>query len=127
MSKHLIDELKRPELLNRIGDNIVAFNFIEDLDVFAQIAKLKLQGVAKFVKERYKADLEFEDEKTALTAIAKASDKKNGGRGMLNIIETKIINPLSEFVFINSNRVKGRKIKVKCYQGKGVCFGFDID
>lgn len=127
VSKHFIDELKRPELLNRIGDNIVAFNFIEDFDVFAQIAKLKLQGVAKFVKERYKADLEFEDEKTALTAIAKASDKKNGGRGMLNIIETKIINPLSEFVFINSNRVKGRKIKVKCYQGKGVCFGFDID
>ena len=40
---HFIKVLRRPELLNRIGDNIVAFNFIDDPDVFTKIAKLKFK------------------------------------------------------------------------------------
>ena len=55
-------DIERPELLNRIGDNIVAFNFIKDSSVFVQIAKAKFNPVIKFMKERYKADLIFENE-----------------------------------------------------------------
>jgi len=34
-------DIERPELLNRIGDNIVVFNFIKESSVFIQIAKSK--------------------------------------------------------------------------------------
>ena len=50
--KHFINKLKRPELLNRIGDNIVAFNFIMDNKFLIQIARTKLGPLKEFLKEK---------------------------------------------------------------------------
>lgn len=61
VQKHFIEKLGRPELLNRIGDNIVAFNFIEDQAVFTDIAKLKFKTIEDFVEERYGAKIVFEN------------------------------------------------------------------
>lgn len=127
---HFTQQLKRPELLNRIGDNIVAFNFIDDPKVFSSIAKSKFKGVIDFVKERYRADLVFDDEEDAFNEIAKASNKQNGGRGMLNVMENKIIDPLSLFIFDNVEYLKGRRIIIKLKRndkGKPDRFDFDLD
>ena len=90
---HFIKELGRPELLNRIGDNIVVFNFIDDPSVFTQIAKLKFKTIQDFVSERYGAKIVFENEDEIFMAIGKKAGKQNGGRGLLNVMETVIINP----------------------------------
>ena len=112
VKEHFVKELKRPELLNRIGDNIVAFNFISDSNVFIQIAKAKFVAVENFVKEKYKASLEFEDENEAFKFIAEKAGVANGGRGLLNTIETYIVNPLAEWIFMRSDDVEGRRIKI---------------
>ena len=112
VKEHFVKELKRPELLNRIGDNIVAFNFISDSNVFVQIAKAKFAAVENFVKEKYKASLEFEDENEAFKFIAEKAGVANGGRGLLNTIETYIVNPLAEWIFMRSDIVEGRRIKI---------------
>ncbi|MCR5620385.1 MAG: AAA family ATPase [Treponema sp.] len=109
---HFVKELKRPELLNRIGDNIVAFNFISDPNVFIQIAKAKFIAVENFVKEKYKATLVFDNEAESFAFIAERSGIANGGRGLLNTIETYIVNPLSEWIFMRSDGVEGRRIKI---------------
>lgn len=101
VKEHFVDGLGRPELLNRIGDNIVAFNFIDNLEVFTEIAKIKFKAVENFVKERYKAALVFEDEDMAFKVIAEKAGVANGGRGILNIIESTLVNPLSNFIFDN--------------------------
>lgn len=113
VQSHFVDVLGRPELLNRIGDNIVAFNFIDDPKVFMQIAKVKFKAIEDFVQERYGATLEFEDEEAAFSAIGKKAGKQNGGRGLLNIMETVIVNPLAEFIFDRTGMLTRRKIVVK--------------
>lgn len=113
VKNHFINNLGRPELLNRIGDNIVAFNFIDNPDVFTQIAKVKFKTVKDFVKDRYKATLVFENEQEAFLAIGNKAGKENGGRGLLNLMETVIVNPLSEFIFERSTMLTNRKIIIK--------------
>lgn len=110
---HFVNVLKRPEILNRIGDNVVAFNFINDPTVFSQIAKTKTAPLVNMMKEKYKATLKFQNEDEIFAIIAEKSDKRNGGRGVLNVIETEITNPLSDFVFENMDDLKGRTIVVK--------------
>ena len=100
-------------MLNRIGDNIVAFNFIDDPDVFTKIAKLKFKTIENFVEERYGAKIDFEDEDKIFASIGKKAGKQNGGRGLLNVMETVIINPLSEFIFERSDMLRSRKIIIK--------------
>ena len=113
VQKHFIEELGRPELLNRIGDNIVVFNFIDDPKVFTQIAKLKFKIIKDFVEERYGAQIIFENEDEIFASIGKKAGKQNGGRGLLNVMETVIINPLSEFIFERLDLLRNRQIVIK--------------
>lgn len=113
VQEHFINTLGRPELLNRIGDNIVAFNFIDKPEVFTKIAKIKFKPTQDWVKERYKATIVFDNEEAAFMAIAKKAGKQNGGRGLLNVMETVIINPLAEFIFERSDLITNRKIVIK--------------
>ena len=112
VKNHFVNELKRPELLNRIGDNIVPFNFINDRSVFVSIAKAKMAPMINFVKEHYQATLRFEDEDKIFGSIAAASDARNGGRGLLNVIESRIVNRLADFVFEHADELQGRTIVV---------------
>lgn len=110
--KHFNEELKRPELLNRIGDNIVSFNFISQPEIFIEIARMKFSVIKEFVKEKYKASLEFENEEAAFRFVAEQVDKTHGGRGLLNSIETMIVNPLAKWIFERMNQIEGRSIVI---------------
>lgn len=131
VKKHFVEELKRPEILNRLGDaNIVPFNFIREDEVLTSIGIAKFAPIKNFVKERYNVDIRFEDEQEIFSALAKIVNKANGGRGMLNAMEEKLINPLSEFVFENINRLKGRTLRIspeKNHEGKILDFDFKLD
>ena len=111
VKSHFLNELERPELLNRIGeDNILAFNFIDNAEIFSQIARSKFQRIIDFVKERYQADIVFEDESDVFLTISMRTNMKNGGRGMLNEIEKQIVNPLSQLIFEEGDALAGRRI-----------------
>ena len=43
--EHFVSQARRPELLNRIGDNIVPFNFITGTDAF--LTELEVYGPAR--------------------------------------------------------------------------------
>jgi ATP-dependent Clp protease ATP-binding subunit ClpA len=98
--EHFVATAKRPELLNRIGDNIVPFNFITGDDFLVAIAKAKLQPLRERLKEKYRiTDIVFDDEAKAMKALAGSVDRQMGGRGVLNEIVKRIIDPLAEFLF----------------------------
>lgn len=127
VKKHFVDTLGRPELLNRIGDNIVAFNFISDPNVFIKIARIKFKAISDFVKERYHLDLVFENEEQAFLAIAAKAGISNGGRGLLNVMESVIINPLSEFIFKKSDMLYNRRILISQIAENKALFDFDLE
>ena len=127
VKKHFIEELKRPELLNRVGDNIVPFNFIDSYEFLNNIAKIKFKIIENFIKERYKAQVKFENEDSSYNAISKSVNIENGGRGVLNVLESKIINPLSNFVFENIDSIQGRTIKISQLNEKRADFDFNLE
>ena len=132
VKKHFVEVLKRPEILNRIGDaNIVPFNFIQNDEVLVAIGKSKFKPIRDFIKERYKADIRFADENGAFAALGRSVNKANGGRGMLNAMEQKLINPLSDFVFEKMEALMrgGRTIQVDLDKvpGGDVEFDFHLD
>lgn len=102
---HFRVQIGRPELLNRLGDNIVIFDFISP-KVGLQILDKSISNVAARVKGEH--GLELRIDRSAKDSIAGycLGDLRNGGRGIGMRLETVLINPLSRILadkdFVNS-------------------------
>ena len=122
------NELKRPELLGRIGyNNIVPFNFIQDREFQYKICKNKLKPVIRGIEEKYKLELEFEKEMEPIEYILKSVDSSKGGRDILNAINDRLLDPLAMFLFENKDdlrSLKGSKLVTKLGKN-GFEFSFD--
>lgn len=90
--------LSRPELLNRIGDNIVVFNFISP-EVAEQIFDGMLRNVARRLHQEFKLQLSMTPEVRKLLLERCTRDLDHGGRGVGNQLESALINPLSRALF----------------------------
>ena len=99
IADHFKYRLSRPEILNRIGDNIVVFNFIAP-----EVATLIFDGMVKNVSRRMQ-----EEHRLALVIPPAVRDKlldqctrdlANGGRGVGNALESVFINPLARALFM---------------------------
>lgn len=124
------NEIKRPEILGRIGySNIVPFNFIKDKEFSVKIARSKLRPVQRAIAEKYRIDLEFEDELKFINYILGGADSSKGGRDILNAINDKLLDELAMFMFENKQDLssfKGAKILVKTNKN-GLEFSFEND
>jgi ATP-dependent Clp protease ATP-binding subunit ClpA len=90
--------LNRPEILNRIGENIVVFDFIRDrvaIDIFDGMVSqiLKDLEVAQQIRIELSADVQ-----NALRTLC-LHDLSNGGRGIRNQVEIHLVNPLARALF----------------------------
>ncbi len=90
--------LGRPELLNRIGDNIVVFNFISS-EIAGQILNGMLCNVSAKVFEEHKVRLEIAEQVRERLYNLCTEDLSNGGRGIGNRLESVFINPLARAIF----------------------------
>ncbi|AIR91295.1 ATPase [Pseudomonas cremoricolorata] len=89
--------LNRPEILNRIGENIIVFDFIRE-DVAAQIFQQMVAGTfADLHAQGYQVSLSEPAEQT-LRALC-LEDLSNGGRGIRNQLEARLLNPLARVLF----------------------------
>lgn len=89
--------LNRPEILNRIGENIVVFDFIRP-----NVAKaIFTQMVNNIIDDLRDNHFELQITPSALQALENIAlaDLSNGGRGIRNQIEAHLLNPLSRHVF----------------------------
>lgn len=111
VENHFVRELKRPELLNRLGDNIVVFNKITDAGFRRSILERKLSPLEDYLKERFGVGVRLaQDSKDYLLRSSKA---EHGGRGLLNVVERELINPLARFLFDRMHQLRrGRTIHV---------------
>lgn len=90
--------LNRPELLGRIGDNIIAFRPIAG-EFALEIAKRNLENIERRVHQSTGHNLTIDDEvRDALLATA-TSDLSKGGRGIGLALESLFVNPLARELF----------------------------
>lgn len=92
------EELNRPELLNRVGDNVVVFDFIRE-DVASRIVALQLQNIVERVKGEIGIDVQISAEAAEQIRAAAVADLSFGGRGIGNVLESRFINPLARALF----------------------------
>ena len=96
------NELGRPELLNRIGNNILVFDFIRE-DSIEPILKKQIRNIATNLwVEKHIHLTVSENAVNDLKEFAKADlPKGQGGRGIGNMVEEMLINPLARYMFDN--------------------------
>ena len=130
VKEYFDNELKRPELLGRIGyNNIVPFNFIQDKEFMMKIASSKLRPIQLGIFEKYRIDLVFEDELKFVNYILSDADITKGGRDILNAINDKLLDELAMYLFQNKQELialKGQSILVKTNH-KGLEFSFEVE
>ncbi|MDR1395296.1 MAG: AAA family ATPase [Deltaproteobacteria bacterium] len=91
-------QLNRPEILNRIGQNIVVFDFIRP-DQALSIFRKMLDNVLAKLKTSHSIDLTVSQESLPVLAGLVTKDLSMGGRGIGNALETWFVNPLSRELF----------------------------
>lgn len=97
--EHFTTRLNRPELLNRLGDNIVVFDFIRP-DVAPQLFELLLSNVVERVRDEHDATLRLSDEARETLLAWSTTDLSFGGRGIASSIESCLVNPLARALFL---------------------------
>lgn len=93
-------ELGRPEILNRIGDNIVVFDYIRE-DVASLILNHQIRKITEFLKEQRNIDITLSEQAERFMKEKALSNLENGGRGIGNMVEAYFLNPLSRFLYDN--------------------------
>jgi hypothetical protein len=109
IDRHFKATLNRPEILNRIGENIIVFDFIRPnvaLEIFTDMVNSTLADV----RETQHVEIRISDTaKEKLRALCLA-DLTNGGRGIRNMVETHLINPLSRAMFEKDSNTRALEI-----------------
>jgi hypothetical protein len=103
-------DIQRPEIYNRLGDNFVVFDYIRP-EAAAQIAEGMLAAVVSEIKTRREILLDLDAVKEDIVRLA-SGDLERGGRGIGNLIEAAIVNPLARMLF-DKHVPKGSRVTVK--------------
>ncbi|PNT92255.1 AAA family ATPase [Clostridium thermosuccinogenes] len=93
-------QLGRPEILNRIGENIIVFDYIRP-DVAKQILSSQVNKIIKNLSVEKHITLTVSDKAMEVLTEQALNNLQNGGRGIGNIVENLLINPLSRYLFDN--------------------------
>ena len=91
-------QLGRPEILNRIGENIVVFDFIRT-DIAERILKAQLDKIVANLRANKNVTLNISDKAFTVLKEKALTNLENGGRGIGNIVESMFVNPLSRYMF----------------------------
>ena len=103
--------IQRPELLNRIGDNFMVFDFIRDKAV-VEILDLKLNAIVENLEHEKGIKLEIKPSFKEYLLNRAQEDLSNGGRGISNMVETCLVNPLAK-VLVKENWKSGDSVVIE--------------
>ncbi len=98
IARHFQLEIARPEILNRIGENIIVFDFIRP-DVAREILHLMIGRVVEDLRAEQGITLSISPAAEQQLAAICLADLGNGGRGIRNQVEVHLVNPLARALF----------------------------
>lgn len=99
VERYFSHEISRPELLNRIGDNIIPFNFVDNAEIQKEVVRsilLRLKGQIEETYAKAGQSLEF-SEKIPAYIVDKESEAINefGARRITHAIRQEVLRPLA--------------------------------
>lgn len=123
--EHFTSIVGRPELLNRLGDNIVVFDFIRG-PAAAAILKGMVRSVARVFQNEHAATLRVSDPamKDLRSLCLTESALMMGGRGIGNMLETVLIDPLARWTF--TQQILPSSVLIDGIRPSGSRFELDI-
>lgn len=99
ISEHFVKELRRPELLNRIGENnVVVFDFISP-EVGRRLVDKYLANVVTRVRALRGTEVSLSRAARDTVSEIALADLGFGGRGIGNAVENVFTNPLARALF----------------------------
>lgn len=110
IENHFKLKLGRPEILNRIGENIVVYDFIRE-EVAKEILISRMNAIRQSLLDSHGISLDWEEQVVEFLLKRAIRNLKNGGRGIINVVESSWINPLSRYIFDNKIQ-DGSRLKV---------------
>jgi ATP-dependent Clp protease ATP-binding subunit ClpA len=92
-------KIKRPEILNRFGDNFVVFDYIREKDA-KQIVSMLVDQLKMSAKKLHNMNLKV-DEDVYKTLVDRSLERSriHGGRGIRNVVDEILVNPLCRALF----------------------------
>ena len=90
--------LKRPKLFNCLGDNIFVFDFIRGSFIPEIIDKM-VRDVIKGISQRIGITINCSDQVNEIIHESVLRKDVHGARGIANVIEHVMVNPLSRYLF----------------------------
>ena len=93
--------LGRPEILNRIGENIVVYDYIRP-DVAREILSAQIKKIRQNLMTDKKIDVQLSEKAFNVLQESALKNLQNGGRGIGNVVESLFINPLARYLFDNA-------------------------
>lgn len=116
---HFRRKLQRPELLNRLGENVVVFHFIKK-EVGLEILKVMIENVKRRINEEHEVTLELEAGVENKLRELCTGDLNNGGRGIGSKLEAVFVNPLARLIF-KLEPAKGGTLRIEeVRESKGI-------
>lgn len=91
-------QLGRPEILNRIGENIVVFDYIRE-DVAELILNAQIAKIIRTLSLEKHLEVTLSDHAHGVLKEKSIANLANGGRGIGNVVENLLINPLARYMF----------------------------
>ena len=119
---HFTRGLGRPELLNRLGDNVLVFDLLRP-EYIAAICRKFVRGLAESARERRGLVLEFPGEQVVelVRRLMLIGDNMLfGGRRIKTILEAVVERPLNRWVFFNPLPPGGRVVVTVDEDGLGI-------
>ena len=98
IARHFKFTLGRPEILNRIGENIIVFDFIRE-PVAREIFTAMLSALLSQVQAAQGIVVRVTPQAEAVLREMCLADLTNGGRGIRNQLEVHLVNPLARVLF----------------------------
>lgn len=111
-------EINRREIYNRIGGNVVVFDFIRREEAIIILRK-KLESIAQKIFEERSIELVYSDKYLETISNKLSLNVEYGGRGVVTHIEKVLVNPLGR-VFVENSVVAGNRILIKGLNEEGL-------
>lgn len=94
--EYFISELGRPEILNRIGNNFIVFDFIRPAAV-AQILRKQVANILEGISDNRDIVVRLDESSNAWSTLLNIASQNLdfGGRGIGNTVEKYLLNPLA--------------------------------
>ncbi len=113
VKNYFVNTLGRPEILNRVGEeNILVFNFLRNEDAKTQIIDQLIKNLNRILEESHHVVVYCTAAFRRLLMFHPGGFNRNGARGVRNLLDKLVINPLAEQLFLEPEKCKQKTLRI---------------